>query len=506
MKINFTKAMAVAFAGLLGVSDAAGTQLVKAGADGAATQAFVHKDAAGAIRKLRLAAEVSEKAAATALGIEDVEQYVQFESGGVQIEINAGAIQSLAKLLKVSIPDLAVAMLAPDGSTPAADPNATPDPDAGVAKSTVHKMDAGDKGNLPSGQHAPFVITKEALEALQAPKSLAKSENLIKGILGLDPKVNLQKDQITPQMFAVNSTLTPDQGQGLLSLMVDQSSFLKKIQVKPMTSLMQNVNVWDVGGRKARNYTPGHISDRTKFTNGLSRSLTLTARKVNFIFSILDETVANWQGNIPGLEAEVIKGMNIAFMNEILDLSFNGTSDGDGTTWLSLTKGWLKVAVDALTDANVNRRIPAAQVLDVTTGGATYDSVQKIMDALISAGVTNNPSFFDPTTPFVLGPADLDRHEVALLSRPDAMGQVLAGTPATYRRRPLEVVNFLATKNILHTKLENFVLGVVTGGSNGIVMERIKVPQATDVYVTMYIDQDFVNRLALALAVEGPLV
>ncbi|MDE2470149.1 MAG: hypothetical protein KGL35_15730, partial [Bradyrhizobium sp.] len=70
-----------------------------------------HKDVSGAIRAARIAAGASEQQAADALGV-DLNDYVDFEENGGELDITAANMKSLAKAFKMPVEELAAQLVA----------------------------------------------------------------------------------------------------------------------------------------------------------------------------------------------------------------------------------------------------------------------------------------------------------------------------------------------------------------------------------------------------------
>lgn len=469
----------------------------------------VQKGTGDVLRRLRMENDLTEKAMAATLGIDNVDDYVAVEANQAPFAITPAGINALAKKVKKDAVELAVELLAGDAS--ASDGSSDPgngngdqgnrpnpnDPPAAI-KSKVGKPEK-EKSFAGSGQ--VHVIPAEVLKKLEgaAEVSLEKAErraDLIKGLLLLDDKVDLRKDLITPEMISQGGTLTPERATALIDLVVEQDEFLRAIQVRQMAAISQEVLVWDVTSRTARTLAPGWPSTANG-TEGLNRSLKLSANKMNLQFIIDDRTLVNFKANLPALESFIMQGFVKSFKSQLLDLAVNGTADGDGSAFLTIAKGW----VQRIQDNAGNRATPAAQIIDVSDGAAALDTMQEIFDAVHQAGVDNNPAYFGDDVPFVVGPTDWQRHKETLATRPDAMALIVSGLEKKYQGHPVSVVPFMPTNTVIHTPLQNLVMGIVGGsGVDSISIERSRMPQATLFTVTVYCCFDVVNPNAVVLA------
>lgn len=497
MKIKLTKAQAKDFVEGKVIKTADDTEL-KAGA-----LIDVQKDAASVIRAARLNSDISEKAAATALGIESVEDYVAFETGGAPLEINAAGLKALAKTFKMDAVELAAQVIAgdpakPEGDEPPADPADPVDPPAdpvAKAKAKVGKAAAG-----PSNQ---IILPPAMLEkfAKLGGAEIEKAEErtaLFKGLTGIADRVDLRKDILTPEMFAPNGVIDPKLGTTLFDLTVAADSLMSKIQTKQMTSLKEEVLVWNVGERTARRYDSGVWPTSGQLTEGLNKSLIMSANKINVQFKIDDRTLMNFKGNLAGLENQVIGAFTKSLARQLLDLGFNGTTDTYADSFLTLGTGWITL-IQSLAGA---RAVPAAQIIDVSTGATLLDTPYEVFDEMLKQSANGAAkNYITDDTPFIVGTPMWQRHREWIQTRPDALPVLLAGLQKEYSGHPAEVTSLLADNVAILTPLENLVMGIVTGnGIDGISVERHRVPQATLFVCTVYVDFEVVNPEAIVLA------
>lgn len=477
----------------------------------------LQKDAPGAFRSARIAARVSEGSVADTLGVE-VDKYIDWERGDAgDLEITEEGLTKCAKLFKTTVAALMISALgaapAPaaagegENGNVAGDSTETPtDAAAKAAKEKAAKAEAIAKAKdagassqpqarileVPDGSKVTVGKQSEGREKAQVRSAIAKH------LLGVnDFEKVVMKGSIVPEDIAVGGTLSPELGQGLLSLVVEQSDFLKKIQVKTMNAIQSNVNVIDVAARKIRS-TPTGWPATTDMSQPATKSLTMAASKAGLIIGIEDETLLNYQGNIAGLENFLIDAFKTTFSNDILDLGFNGTSDGDGSTFLAIAKGWNTRAAELLAAQE------ADQLIDVSTEAGAADTVLEILDRMILESVQNgNAHLFNMNeSTLVVGPEDFERFETEITARAgDSTAFLINGVPKKYRTRAMEIVNYVATNTAYYTKLQNFVLGVVNGnGPGGIKSERFRTPGRTEIHTSMYVDFEFVTPLALVHA------
>lgn len=503
----------------------------------------LEKDVGEAVKQIRIENGVAEQAVMTALGLSDVQEYISWENGQATLELTADNITALAKVLKIAVPDLAAKMVSADGPNPELGDPANPtgdnapagnetqppddgmsDPGAGGNKSQSGKggttVQKDSKGNIIKGatDNPTSVIhrisIKDGNATATGDQEVAKAKrrsDLAKAVLGLNDAGtrNVSKGGlISPSDFAPGGTLNPELGRELFNAVIDQSAFLQKIQAKPVGRISAELLVADVAARRIQRqpmgWPSGDVGSQT-----VNKSLLVNNRKINLYLTIPDEVQLNYQTNLPGLEAEILAMFSTQFSNDLVDLGFNGTADTNlatETTFTNLNKGWNYLAQNG----NGTFTIPSGQLLTAATNDSMYDNgnhssgnfkKQLMFDTLIDAGINTNPRFFDDTVPIICGTADQRAFEKEMGQRTyDSIRAVIDGVEKKFEGRPLETVNYIATKNVIQTKLANFVFSMVTGsqGNTGITVQRLIVPQGLLIIFTMYCDYEFVNYDAIS--------
>lgn len=494
------------------------------------------KEAAEAVKSIRIENGVAEQAVMTALGLSDVQEYVAWENGQATIELSPENFTALAKVLKTDVATLAAKMVSADGPNPVLD-NAGEPGDGAAAGSG-----GGGDQTMPPGGTAPAKSNATATSAQIQKDKLAGTGARIfnigagNGVVVLDKSAEVQKAQLKKELltafsgivgtrgiqkgtlvaedFSPSNILNPSLANELINLVVDQSAFLKSVQVRPMEREVAEVLVWDIYGRQFARSAPGWPT-AADLQKGINKSKKLTATKQTLYWLIENRTLNNYRSNVPGLENEIFSGFTQAFRNNMMDLAFNGATEnwdsiiaaGGTPDFTDLNKGWFTLAT-----ANA----PAGQVINATTDDTLYDNAnhttgnlvtQKVFDKMItlSKSTTNgNARFFDGSEPFVMSDVDWEAHEQLILSGQYAQASPLLanGIEPKYRRRAVTTSNFINSKNYLYTKLMNYILGIVTGdnGADGIVIERHIVPQGVLYCAVIYMDFEFVNNNAIVVA------
>lgn len=325
-----------------------------------------------------------------------------------------------------------------------------------IEKAEVDKMTTADK----CSHIMKAFIKPERIEAIR------KSNNLDVGDL------------------SPGGTLTAAQTDMLISLMVDQSAFLKAIQVVKMKSTKQDVNVFDMTGRKMTRQASGYWpTDDSYMSKSLNKSLTMNAAKGSIFTTITTEMLLSYQ-NLAQWEQQFVGALAMQMANELVDGGFNMNADTAGATntWASLAKGWIKRCLESC-EAN--------QIIDISTGG--YTTPQEILDAVIAAGYATSPRFFTEATPLILSSANWDTHEKNLLDRMDATPILVNGAEKKYRGRPVSTLTYPDVSTYLQTELKNLVLGVCGGDNVGMSMQVLDVPDGKLIINGVFFDYELVN-------------
>jgi len=479
----------------------------------------VQKANAVQLKSLRREKGLSENAMATSLGL-SLEDYLKVEDGEADLEWTPQNIVGAAKACKMKPEEFAAFILT--GASPAApsdaqdpapedpapeDPNASKNVDSPnnnqnglntqTQKSNMKKPVVKSVQNLTvdDGGEKKDRVVKTA-EQIKAERYETVVKSLIDFKNGSDVVERVSKGGlITPDDFAPGGTLTAAQSDALIGLMVDQSAFLKQIQVKQMLSKKQEVTVWDIAGRKAKRFKSGFYSaNEDNMEEGINKTLVMDANKINIEFTITDEVLSNYQGNLPGLEQEIINGFVGSFGNEILDIAFNCTADSTATqelTWANLGIGWFKLA-----QGNTNANL----VIDISNEGVAADTIQEKMDLLIDRFIGENSRFDTGLQKLMMSKVDFRAFSKATASRADGIVAHIKGAEKEYAGYGIEPLSLVSSPNMMFTDPKNLVLGIVKGGDgNGFKLQRFAVPDGILFRATAYIDMAIVNMDGIAV-------
>ncbi len=496
-----------------------------------------HKDVSGAIRAARIAAGASEQQAADALGV-DLNDYVDFEENGGELDITAANMKSLAKAFKMPVEELAAQLVATpkpvapamsgEGNSTSGDQSDPPgsgsstDPTAMGKSTRFGSRVALEKAALPSTQIRSIRIgatggelDAQALLDVSIPIEKRKQEAqrlFVKSLLNVTESEyqSIRKSGlITADMFGPNPTIDPVLANTIINLFVGEDQFLKQVQTKILSGKKQNVNVMDIPFRSATRLDPNVWPASSIGVNPINRSLQMDADPIDFTWIVPDDTLMTYRGNLPQLEAEITGGFVKALATDIWDLGLNGTTATyDGSTFTTLKRGWFSL----LTSGNEGSRLaidaatPAGQQISISGGG--YTTVDETLDAMLSAAfnpTNGNQRFFSQSTPILMSSHNWQLYNTQLKASHPTFLIPQSGLPPTYEGHALNVSNKLADTQILLTEMSNLVVGIVAGmpgaGGDGISVERFRVPKATRMIATVYLDFGIANSKAAVIAV-----
>lgn len=486
-----------------------------------------NKSLGEAVRRLRVAADRSEKQVAAALGIEKVEDYLDFESGKSEYEFTEASLNAFAKLVKQSPAAVAIALMN-DGAPadpnadddPAEDPNADPmmtpeaDPAAGksaktpkknvAAKSAPPQDDADDEAKKTAAARKRIRPTVATLDVKDAKKHTGAAEERkigeIKKSVGgailksaeriLVEKGFVEKDYFSETDFDYGDTLHPALGTDLISVAVDQSPFMKQVQVIEMQSLQEMVPVADVSDGGLTLLTAGAAVGSTLNNKTVNLSKLLYCHEVDYPYFFPFVVFDNYRGNLPGLQNKLSDLSLLNYGNQLLRLGMTGTTDTfnglAADPSLTLSKGWYQRAVEMAT--------AAWQIVDFSADVASGNIIDAL-DLMIGNMSANKPQHaFAPTMSIVMGPEDFQKFETEVIGlvQPNE-GTLLNGAKRLYRGKSIFVVPYLETQKIFLTKIENFIFGFVTRGPNGARFQALEKEKGIQNILSSAVDYEFVD-------------
>lgn len=462
----------------------------------------ITKDAAAAIETLRFNAGVSEIALAEALGVK-ADEYLKFVESGNGLSITAAGIKAVAKLLKMTVEELAAKMV--EGDAPAEGDGTGDGSGSGNQSTPPGAVDPTKSATTPLEKNGGSLRTGQVIHIKQAGgtsgNAVFKSAEELKentialakmALTGLRTSLDVRKDAILPADFAPGGVLQPEQSSNIIDLMVDQSSFLQKINVVKLMSKKQDVPVFDITGRNLKRLTTGWAASDANRTKGTTDFVRFDANKCNLEFIIDNDTIALHQGNLPGLENFIYQRMMMKVKNEIVDLIINGTTDStdaEELVWTELATGYITLAIAGCA---------AGQKVNTTP----LTTVQSMYAALVDAQVATNERFYSSDQVLICGMRDMRTYITELNARNDGLTTIVGNTESLrqYDGHKIEPTDFIATDYALFTKYSNLYLGIVSGPNEGIYVERHAVPGGILFRVTFYLDPAIGNYKAMNVA------
>ena len=488
------------------------------------------KDVSGAIRAARIAAGASEQQAADALGV-DLNDYVDFEENGGELDITPANFKALAKAFKIPVEELASQLVAtPKPVAPGMDgegnptsgsqddpPGANP-PDA-IGKSAFKKRKeviALEKSQLGSTQIRSITIGLDARDKanmdltdgaipLEKRRQLA-SKRFVRSLLTVTDAqyADIEKSGlITADMFGPNAAIDPVLANTIINLFVGEDQYLKQVQTKIMTGKKQNVNVMDIPFRSATRLSPNVWPASSVGVDPINRSLQFDADALDFTWVIPNDTLMTYRGLLPQLEAEITGGFVKALSTDIWDLGLNGTtSTYDGSTFTTLKQGWINLLINGASEGKeIDAATPGGQILSI--GGLSLTTNDDVLDAMLAAAFNpsnGNQRFFSDETPVLMSSYNWQVLKTQLKASHPTFLIPQEGLPKQYESHPINVTNKLDANTFLLTEMSNLVVGIVAGmpgaGGDGISIERFRVPKATRLIATVYLDYGIANSKA----------
>jgi len=294
--------------------------------------------------------------------------------------------------------------------------------------------------------------------------------------------IDIQKGVLEDGILDEGGTVKPELGRTIIDVSLEASAFLRQIQVVEMNSLKEDVAVFAVSGRAARRFDVRDEVAAGSLVETDNLSISLSAADVDFAYNIPNSLVNNYRGRFPQLESVIGGSMMNTFTNDLVDLGFNGTTDTYASSFLTLAKGWLTIAQAA---GN------AWQIVDASSNSFTV--ITESFDKAIENMAANNPKYAKKDTAFVISAVDFENLELELLGMPGGFQVAVEGAKGSYRGHPVFVENSIPEGYFLYTQLKNFVVGIVTQGSNGMRTEVLPKVKSKDFILSAAVDYAFVD-------------
>ena len=168
--------------------------------------------------------------------------------------------------------------------------------------------------------------------------------------------VQLAKGLIGPEDLRTGGALTPQTANKIVS-MIFKDAFLSKVMTVRMSRLKRNIDAFDISGRQLVRVPQGSEPTAAQTPSLSEHGCVLTALDVQLFPTLKLDFLRDNKDN-PNLLQEVEAGFNTRFTHELVDLGFNGTSEGGGN-FLSLNKGWVQIARESSDAINTSFKLDA---------------------------------------------------------------------------------------------------------------------------------------------------
>jgi len=217
-------------------------------------------------------------------------------------------------------------------------------------------------------------MTEEELKALL--KSLAQMHGPALGAL-----VALAKGAIGPESIRPGGTLTANRAMDFISL-VWNAPFFQRITTATMKNLKTQGAVLNIASRSLKRIAEGDEPEAGDKTSVTQYSYSLDALPVQLFMDLLYSFLIDNQDN-PQLRTLLEGDFLTRFQGELIDLAFNGTADDASDGFLTLNKGWFKLAKDAALATKVTIPVGSGVAATLSTGvvasnnALTFSAVQK---------------------------------------------------------------------------------------------------------------------------------
>lgn len=288
--------------------------------------------------------------------------------------------------------------------------------------------------------------------------------------------VRFAKGTIGPTAIAVSGQLRPEQAQRLISLVFEDELF-KRITTRTMRKLKADVQVFDIPNRQLLRITEGSEPADNQLLNLQEYGCTLDALAVQLYPTITLGFIIDNQDN-PNLEKEIEASIVKKFRSELVDLGVNGTADNNASGFLSLNKGWIKIADDNVSAVKVTINIPT-------------DGVKTTLQALLNA----MDSRFRQGAEFFMSVANADKYAAEVA---ETYGVPVTDAAARkYLGYMITPVQTWPENYIMFTQPTNLVVGV----AQDITREREyhSRKRAVEWTFNAYVDFELVIKQAVVL-------
>ena len=254
----------------------------------------------------------------------------------------------------------------------------------------------------------------------------------------------IKKGIITPETFAISGDLPHQQSRKFIDLVVKQDGFFQEVTREPMGRLKKDLNVIDIARRLLVRVPEGQRPIDSQWAGVLYKPKTLQALDVQLFAKIGFSTLLDHSDD-PKFEDRILEGFAKVFVNDLMDLGFNGTADDNSGGFLTLNKGWIAIAKESS-----------------ATHKVTFSAGQTWTDKL-DAVLTEMPDRFRAGAAFVMNQADFDDYLDEMGAKQGGLQILITGKGAdTFKGYRIIRHPMMPAGHLLLTNPVNLVFGYLT--------------------------------------------
>lgn len=287
----------------------------------------------------------------------------------------------------------------------------------------------------------------------------------------------LSKAAIDTTTLGNGGKMNAEQSKKFITFMRDYSAFLRMVNFITMTTPRRVLEYGDINKRAMRKQKENQDNEATGTFSTNQRELLSVGviMPYDITFQFMKENIE--KGNISSTLAKLFAQQ---FVNDTLDLAFNGDEAQNGDPFLSINDGWIKIAE---ADSGTHK---------FDTAGVS--SPMKIFDGLLSMIPTKYYEMYkteDKSLIKILVPSSLNtayKHE--LTERNTALGDslLIGGKNVLYDGHEIIPVGYLPDGVPMATPLDNLAYGVF---GQSLETYHEVVPRKTRHEYTLLADFDF---------------
>jgi hypothetical protein len=309
---------------------------------------------------------------------------------------------------------------------------------------------------------------------------------VFKALAMIERGEEVRKDLLPNGFVDYGSELTAEIAPGVIDLSEKINPFLGQIQTFEMGSLSEEVPMMSIDGFSSLRVDEGGEIDDADMKTPTKLTRRLEAHDIDTPYSIPINTVLNYRTRVPQLESMIGNGMEGRHTNDKVEVGFQGTTDtyNPASPKTTLAKGWTTIAREGATGGEAWRLIDNSVL--------TFTEILDTMDEAIDRMAANYEDIL-PDCVFVMGTSDFNKFQNEMLDNIGAYNDLVNGAAAKYKGYLIYVVKGIVAGNGFFTPIKNFVIGVVTQGTNGMRVQAKDRWKVRDYLRTSAVDYDLVS-------------